>query len=602
MSAPGDRKRVKRGPVRSALEGVLTPQLTNRPLAVAGLVNVVLFLLTYLIVTPRFMTNDDPMMMLLAAGVGRITEPSIYLNFSHVAIGRLLAVLYRVTFAIPWYTLYLIAALFAAHVVCLYCMLKRTPIPTALVLYLAFFYLVSVNVLLNLQYTVSATLTVIVGFVLLILEDKPEGGDHGDARGWRTYLSWRNGIGLALVIFGSLSRYQSVALALFMTVPCFLLLLRRGNGRTVAAKVVICGLAFTLCLGLANLNRLAYAANPDCRHFRQCNKLAVQFLDYGAHRRIETSEFRTILDEVGWSANDFWMFGSWFFMNEELYNAQSLRAMLGKLPKWNTYVEVNDVTKVLGDISNEGLARAAALFFLVSLVMMRFDWRSICVPVASWLSLLSLTVYMTLFLKPPPDWVYYPMLWFVALLPLLLFDSKRIVRLQKMGAARRIAGAIAVLLAIVVGVRATSTYHDESATNVRNQRAYRSVIEQMAPRHDQLYFAWTGAAAWQFMPPFGGLELVENLVAPDSRPDQSTKVVLRHFGIDDIYVALADNDNVFLLLHAGRGEMALPHYRRYMLEHYGLDVRWRRLFTSGVFDVYDIDALSRSAGARHPQG
>jgi hypothetical protein len=598
LNPPGDHRRVKYGPAQRALGRFLASRLTDDPLVIAGFTNVVLFLLTYLIFTPRFQSNDDPMMMLLAAGVGRITESSIYLNFSHVAIGWLLAFLYSVTLSIPWYALYLIAGLFAAHVVCLYCVLKRTSAATVLVLYLAFFFLVSVSLLLNLQYTISAALTAIAGFVLLILEDKPTGSNQGEARGWHQLLSWRNGIGLALVIIGSLMRYKGMALALIIVAPCFLLLVRRGNGRTVVEKGIVCGLALMLSLGLANLNRLIYAANPDCRHFLQCNDLARQFLDYGAQRRVEESEFRKMLDEEGWSTNDFWMFTSWFFMNERLYNAGSLRAMLAQLPKWNTYVGMKDITEVLKRISEERLARAAAVIFLLPLVIMRFDWRSICVLVSGWLSLLSLTVYMTLFLKPPPDWVFDPILWFAALLPLLLLNPGRTVRPENVGTARKIAGAIAVLLAVVFGMRALSAYRVESTNNARIQAAYRNLMTQMAPRRDRLYFAWTGAAAWQFMPPFGNLTLVENLIAPDSRPDQSTKVVLRHFGIDDIYLALATNDNVFLLLHTGRSELALPRYRRYMLEHYGLDVRWKKLFSSAVLEVYDIDAVSSSGGAR----
>lgn len=591
LGAPRDRNRVKNGSARHDHAGVPTSCLTDRPLVVAALVNVVLFLLTYLIFTPRFQSNDDPMMMLLAAGVGRITESSVYLNFSHVAIGWLLALLYRFTLSIPWYTMYLIAGLFAAHVVGLYCVLKRTSLPTSLVLYPAFFILVSVQLLLNLQYTVSAALTAIAGFVLLILEDEPGGQDQSDARGWRQFLSWRNGAGLALVIIGSLMRFNGMALAFVIAAPCFLLLLRRGNRPTVVAKAVVCGLALMLCLSLTSLNRLVYAANPDCRHFLHCNNLAVQFLDYGAHRRVEESEFRKILDEVGWSTNDFWMFASWFFMNEDLYNADSFRTMLAKLPKRNTYVEMNDIIKVLGKISEDTLARTAAVFFLIPLVIMLFDWRAVCVLVAGWLSLPLLAIYMTLFLKPPPDWVYYPILWFVALLPLLLLNSGRIVRQEEMGTARRVAAIIAVLVATFVGVRALSAYHMESTTNAQIQAAYRNLVTQLAPRRDELFFAWTGAAAWQFMPPFGSLDFVENLVAPDSRPDQSTKVVLRHFGIDDVYLALANNENVFLLVHTGRGESTLPRYRQYMLEHYGLDVRWEKVFTSGAFEVYDIDSV-----------
>ena len=135
-----------------------TRVLKNRPLMLAMGANLVLFFATYLVWTPGFQSNDDPMMMLLTAGVGRTVEPSLYLGFSHVIVGWMLKHLYALTIHVPWYAFYLIGGLFAAHSTLLFLVLERTQRLSALLLYLVYFLMVGVDLLLNLQFTVTSGL------------------------------------------------------------------------------------------------------------------------------------------------------------------------------------------------------------------------------------------------------------------------------------------------------------------------------------------------------------------------------------------------------------------------------------------------------------
>ena len=52
---------------------------------------------------PVYRTNDDPGMLLLAAGSVYVDEPTPYLMFSNHVLGGVLAVLYKTAPSVPWY-------------------------------------------------------------------------------------------------------------------------------------------------------------------------------------------------------------------------------------------------------------------------------------------------------------------------------------------------------------------------------------------------------------------------------------------------------------------------------------------------------------------
>src|ERR1700722_17856110 len=76
-----------------------------------------------LALTPRYETNDDAGMNLVAAGRGFVDRPDEHLLYSNVLIGLALKTLYQVAPSVPWYGglwfLTAFAALFAVFFSCL---------------------------------------------------------------------------------------------------------------------------------------------------------------------------------------------------------------------------------------------------------------------------------------------------------------------------------------------------------------------------------------------------------------------------------------------------------------------------------------------------
>ena len=557
-------------------------------MAVAVSITLVLFLITYLVYTPGFLFNDDPMMMLLVAGVGRVVEPTIYLNYTHVFIGSVLKHLYSITMDFPWYALYLIATLFAAHATFLYLIIKRNPCFLALLLYLVYFFLVAVNLLINLQFTISSILVSIAGFLLMVTDDDEKRVDQ--PAGLRSCLTTRIGVGFLLIVLGSLIRFDGMILACLLVTPVFIQRLRRPLFPAVLPPVLLLVVAVILCFGLARLNSIAYSRDSNARGFHQRNKAAIQFLNYNAERRVDPATMQRIINESGLSLNDFAMFKTWFFMNDQLYNESSLKEMVSQLPNRNVHVNFADVYDSLQTIWNDAFVHNCIVCFAFLLVLNPLNRRNRVLIIAILCLIPALVLYLIHFAKPPPPRVYFAIISYLALVPLMLAASHRFGGLSRFGHVRLGIGLLLFLVVIAHGWSAFAACHYQSRQNRINDDLYRQTIRNLDPNDHQLYFSWTGAPAWQLISPFGDLRFLENLVAPDSRQEPSTKAVLDHFGIDDIYVALSGTSDVFLVVHSGHAKYKLAHYREYMREHYEMAVTWKRVAVNPWFEVYDVAA------------
>jgi len=142
--------------------------LRSSPFLVSLITNAAIFAATYALFSPRFLTNDDVHMLLKAAGVSIASAPTESIPFSNILLGKTLAYLYaRFGTDTPFYALYLVFTLFAGYVALLFAILKNCPTRRTWLLYLAYFALVGIYPLLELQFTVTAAVDTATGLALL---------------------------------------------------------------------------------------------------------------------------------------------------------------------------------------------------------------------------------------------------------------------------------------------------------------------------------------------------------------------------------------------------------------------------------------------------
>jgi hypothetical protein len=99
---------------------------SRHPLAAAGAASAALWTAFFAFMGPRYATNDDPLMAMLAAGVGFARAPDEHLVFTNALVGLALKALHRARAGVPWHALTLLAAHVAAQTAILYASVART--------------------------------------------------------------------------------------------------------------------------------------------------------------------------------------------------------------------------------------------------------------------------------------------------------------------------------------------------------------------------------------------------------------------------------------------------------------------------------------------
>ena len=156
--------------------------LARRPLAAAAGISAALWTAFFLLFSPRFATNDDPLIAMLPAGTGFAAAPDEHLIFTNVLIGLALERLYAAAPGLPWYGLYLLATHVLAQTALLYAALRAGPRASRIALYFLWFAVAAVPFANNLQFTVTAFVAAQAGLLLAIgLAQRRDGGGIGIA-------------------------------------------------------------------------------------------------------------------------------------------------------------------------------------------------------------------------------------------------------------------------------------------------------------------------------------------------------------------------------------------------------------------------------------
>jgi hypothetical protein len=331
-------------------------------------VNAVLFTLLYASFTPQYNTRDDIGMMLLASGSIIALEPSPYLMFTNIVLGKILAGLYAATPNLPWYALYLIASLFAAHWALLTVALRHRASWLVVVVFAVYFWLVGAFMLLSLQFTMVSIMLTAAGVAMIFFY--PHGATtvattfattvttqatNSRSQLLRLPLLLPLLAGVAMLVVACWIRVESFVLGLALTLPAALILTlwrvavqRRINRTTqnsaqsstqATATLVAQCLAFAVALVLAGAsyayNASAYAAWNNVGgaggvNVLEQNRLFAEIFDYKIVRRQSISQefFDGGLAQAQWSVSDFELMMNWCYCDSTRYSTERLTAFI----------------------------------------------------------------------------------------------------------------------------------------------------------------------------------------------------------------------------------------------------------------------------------
>ncbi|WP_158939980.1 hypothetical protein [Burkholderia sp. S171] len=344
---------------------------------------------------PRWETNDDVAMAMIAHGYGIATHGSPNLVFSNVLWGRFVRLLPEIN-GVQGYSIATMLVLVTVGATLIYCLAYRFTFVASLFALI----LVLTRPTLFPQFTINAGLLALAAVLC-----------------WQRYIQQARlsllTAGYALAFCSFLVRYQETLLIFAIAVPLFPWKCRLPR---MPAQVAL--IAFLIAISAASfVDREAYRSN-DWSAFNELNPARIPFTDYGAAVRMKLQPH--ILEDHEYSSNDVDLISTWFFVDPKIANPQSLNKMVGQL---------SERASIGRSLAGAKVAMAAlwqpeiAVLFAAALLLLliRPDWPLL----TSWCLCLIAIFCMGFLGRPGVTRVYVPMLCLLLVFALPSRENKR---------------------------------------------------------------------------------------------------------------------------------------------------------------------------------
>ncbi|MBF0430329.1 MAG: hypothetical protein HQK83_03565 [Fibrobacteria bacterium] len=555
----------------------------HKPFLAAVAINAVLFLGTYLFFTPRFITNDDVGIMLWASGISAYSQPQELVLFSNILLGALLKRLYLFNLNIPWYGLYLVVCLFLSHCIFLYLALQSRIKNITLPLYLGYFLLLGIHLLLNLQYTIAAALLCMAGWIIMFY--RLGRNTHNPSLSLPETIT-----GILCVCLGSMVRWEPFIMATGLCFTVSLAGVLSLRFRQLLSPAIIALMTLALCFSLQFYNNSQYASKKEWDGFRSFMPLIVKFIDYKTLEKLEPAHKATLLSQAGLSENDYQMFIHWFFMDDTLYSQSNLESLISQISFGDFKVSVTQMLRTVA-YPLKNLFVLKALLFLGLIFSFTFLGRNIFftrLGLAVFISL-SMLIYLYFFKKPAPERVYASIIAFLAILPIWSL-SPDIMISRPFSRLRKIIFSFSCLAILFLFHFSFYDFYNQSDQNIRQQETFKNDIQNLTPRQSQLFVGWGTGIPWEQVSPFGDLTFLQSFMSFDLGVTERTPPALKRlqgFGVDDFYLDLVDNPDLFLVMRHNY-QQTFKFYQTFMEEHYQIMVKAVPVHVNQSFTVLSL--------------
>jgi len=591
-------------PPETAVANPSPPSLLQRHSLLTSLALVAsVFAVVLAAFTPRYLTNDDAVMNLIASGSALTDAPDEHLIFTNILIGWALKALYQAAPGVAWYGGYLLATALISLVAVVYVFLRANPARVQMALIALFLAAFAFPILRSPQFTLVAFSAGMAGMLLILA------GGAGIA-GTGAFL-----LGPALLVLGWLVRYESCILSGIVFAPAV------AVGFLYPARPKLrwaIGLALaTSAAGMGSvhaLNAYWYATTPGWEGFYELNHLQCRvFLgtseliprtdkrqqrperrrlvqdgqtgQHGQHRenaptpshdRIFSVKppLARVLNAVGWSDTDLEMFRKWSFADQKRFSAEKYQILLQAINEggvrdrsWQALFKVLAVDRRLLILLISGIACC---------LVAGGGWLRRAGPFAALVIAAALSIALY-FQHHLPERVYLAAFSAFPATALALAapgprgwrDLDVLRRWSVLGA-----GALAVIL---LGLNAAAERRREAARRISPAEA-RQMLAELDPRPDHLYIFWGADFPYEDVVfPGQACSLPAQLKAATFSWATRTPLHdqrLEQFGITDIYRAVYERDDVRLVCRPENAALLCA----YLKEHYGVEARVEEVF------------------------
>ncbi len=532
-----------------------------------------------------YQTNDDIVFWFLMKGFVFSEQPTGYLGFINVILGSGLAFLYERLPQVEWYRLLILLI----HLVTIYLSaLVMLPKKDKRGVLSFFIYIAAFEFFFwrNINFTITAFLPVQIGLLTLahILHERKV-----PSRGLLVAC-------LALVLLGSLVRWDSAKLAIVLATPLFL-------GIAVFHRIdlkrclLLTTLLFAAIVAPKIVHDAIYATHPKLREFSKNADAFFQLHDL--QRAQYTTETKNSFDRVGWSRNDFDMIMVRFYADKSVFNAEKAKQLLvgvsnpkpGSSDQASLPSNVQQAPAVASSSSASPPPAAIAsssihtkifekselilmlLAVLYASMQMGFSNRLTWVYLVVSGNAMAVCIYLQVFQKLPPR-VLYPVISFVFLSGIVLKDSLPLKTETTRGFrwANHLVVALFAMLFLMIELPKAARENEELKKLSTNLAA---AVDDLNPSSKDLYVVF--AFPWELVDPKEDPDFLKNMRVVGAgwgifMPSHDR--MLEQFDIEDIFIALCRRKDVFLI----GDEHHVRLLKTYMKEHYSIGIDASKVF------------------------
>ncbi len=536
------------------MEQFINKYFSGNTLLFSLTLNLLLFIISYVIFTPYYQTNDDVGMMMYLRGIGTLNnQPTEHVLFIHIALSKFLKTL-TLLFGrqTDFYTWFLVITLFTSYTVLSYLYLKKHKKWYHLLLYIGFFLIFGLQNIISLQFTVVAAITGFTGWLLLINS---------------YFIS-----GTFMLLLATLLRWESAVMVLPVASIIFLTSLFRF--KAILNKLIYVFIYFSILHILNQVNITYY--DEDYRYITLIRRV----IDYEFMNKITQYQKANILNMILWSENDYQMLMDFFFMDDKKYGLDKLKQVSDLYKQGSNHIYHLSRPGTYYHVNKYFFSRGTGLIFLLfSLIFLSLFFKkgNILLVVLITSVIAFVIALINYFFKFPPDRIINPLFFCGSFLMLVSLQEKEIIR----DFIKYIA-SFAVILLSIYQVR---EYYRKDKDVKQWRITHQAMVKQLNPNKKELYIVWGDNFRYEHMPLFHPLDYLDNLtlfsLGSLQRFDEAKKS-LAAYRINNIYTDIIGRNDIKLMCNNKQLEI----YKKYLQENYDITVQESQVFRSGYFNVY----------------
>lgn len=318
-------------------------QITSHTVTKVLIINILVFMITNCLFDIKYEQVDDFIIYNLYSGLdGTYNVHGVYI---HPVICFLLGIFYRIIPVINWHTIFLLSMQLLCFTTIGTILLKRNSSKLSYVLYILFISILYPSLLELIQYTSVSALLILTAFFVIM--------DKVEQQKQRKAITVFSAI---LFTIGIMTRMQS----LLIIIPFFALymvyeiiqVIRKKSEKTklfMLLKQYEILAIITVIIYISNL--LIYQTNDVYKNFMEFNDMRAYLHDISYTNYATNQE---IFDEIGWSENDHYLFYTFNFGDENVYNKENLQKIIDYKKSNGTYYSFDfDLEETIHQLEEE---------------------------------------------------------------------------------------------------------------------------------------------------------------------------------------------------------------------------------------------------------